>query len=243
MINILIPLAGSNQFFNSSDYLYPKLLVEINQKTIIDYVINNLNSIKEEKQFIFIVSTEDIKKYHLHNILNLLTNHKCKIIELENSTKGALCSSLMAIDYINNEDSLLISNSDQLINSNLNEVIDHFKTYDGGVISFNSIHPRWSYVKLDNNGFIIQTAEKKPISKNAIAGFYYFKNGRDFCSSAMNVIRKDSNLNGLYYISSSLNEMVLDNKKLMVYELDINQYHTFYTPQKIKDYERLLQCQ
>ena len=242
MINILIPLAGSNQFFNEAEYPYPKPLIEINNKTMIEHVINNFNSIKEEKQFIFIVNNDDCKKFHLDNVLNLLTNYNCKIIKINNETKGAACSAMMAIKFVNDDNSLIIANADQLFDDNLEEIKDFFKDVDGGVISFDSIHPRWSYARLDDESFIAETAEKRPLSKHAIAGFFYFKRGQDFIESAMNMIKKDANVNGLYYISSTLNEMVLKNKKLIVKTIDNNKYHTFYSPQKIQEYERFTSC-
>jgi len=242
MINILIPLAGQNQFFPEAEYPFPKPLIELNGKTMIELVINNFDSVKEEKQFIFIVNSVDCKKYHLDNVLNLLTNEKCKIIKINNKTKGAACSAMMAIEYINNHDSLVIANADQLFDDDMSEIINSFKDVDGGVVSFESIHPRWSYARVDENNYIVETAEKRPLSKNAIAGFFYFKNGKDFIDSAMNMIKKDANVNELYYISPTLNEMVLNNKKLIVKTIDNNKYHTFYTPQKVQEYERLKQC-
>jgi len=242
MINILIPLAGTNQFFSENEYPYPKPLIEINDKTMIEHVISNFDSIKKDKQFIFIVNNEDCKKYHLDNVLNLLTYNTCKIIKINKETKGAVCSAMMAIEYINNDTPLIIANADQLFNDNLEDLISDFYDYDGGVISFDSIHPRWSYARLDEGNYIVETAEKRPLSKHAIAGLFYFKEGKDFISSAMNMIKKDVNINGLYYISPTLNEMVLQNKKLIIKKIDNDKYHTFYTPQKIQEYERLKQC-
>ena len=242
MINILIPLAGSNQFFNEAEYPYPKPLIEINNKTMIEHVINNFESIKKQKQFIFIVNSEDCRKFHLDNVLNLLTNNTCKIIKIDNETKGAACSAMMAIEYINNDSPLIIANADQLFDDNLENIISTFKDVDGGIISFESIHPRWSYVRVDDENNILETAEKRPLSKHAIAGLFYFTNGKDFISSSMSMIKKDANLNGLYYISPTLNEMVLENKKLTIKVIDNNKYHTFYTPKKIEEYERLKQC-
>jgi NDP-sugar pyrophosphorylase family protein len=239
MINILIPLAGSNQFFNESEYPYPKPLIEINNKTMIEHVINNFDTIKEEKQFIFIVNSVECATYHLDNVLNLLTDNRCKIIKIDHQTKGAACSAMMAIEYINNDEKLIIANADQLFDDNLNDIISNFKDLDGGVIVFDSIHPRWSYARVDNNNYIVETAEKRPLSKNAIAGLFYFKYGKDFIESAMSMIQKDASVNELYYISPTLNEMVLQNKKMMIYKIDNDKYHTFYTPQKIQEYERL----
>ena len=242
MINILIPLAGKNQYFSETDYPFPKPLIEFNGKTMIEHIIDNFSSIQKEKQFIFIVNSEDCKKYHLDNVLNILTNHTCKIIKLDNETKGAACSAMMAVAYIDNDTPLIISNADQLFDICLDEVILNFDNNDAGVITFESIHPRWSYVRLDSENKVTETAEKRPISKSAIAGFYYFKNGKDFVSSSSKMIKKDASVNGLYYVSPVLNEMVLENKTINIFKIENEKYHTFYTPQKIKEYERLISC-
>ena len=242
MINILIPLAGKNQFFPEAEYPFPKPLIEFNGKTMIEHIIDNFSSIQKEKQFIFIVNSEDCKKYHLDNVLNILTEYKCKIIKLDNETKGAACSAMMAVEYIDNDIPLIISNADQLFDICLDEVISNFDNSDAGVITFESIHPRWSYVRLDSENKVTETAEKRPISKSAIAGFYYFKNGKDFISSSSKMIKKDASVNGLYYVSPVLNEMVLENKIIDIFKIENEKYHTFYTPQKIKEYERLMSC-
>lgn len=240
MINILIPLAGKNQFFPEAECPFPKPLIEFNGKTMIEHIIDNFSTIQKEKQFIFIVNSEDCKKHHLDNVLNILTNHTCKIIKLDNETKGAACSALMAVEHIDNEIPLIISNADQLFDICLDEVISSFDNSDAGVITFESIHPRWSYVRLDSENRVTETAEKRPISKSAIAGFYYFKNGSDFINSSSKMIKKDASVNGLYYVSPVLNEMVLENKTINVFKIENTKYHTFYTPQKIKEYERLM---
>lgn len=242
MINILIPLAGKNQFFSEAEYLFPKPLIEFNGKTMIEHIIDNFSSIQKEKQFIFIVNSEDCKKYHLDNVLNILTNHTCKIIKLDAETKGAACSAMMAVEYIDNDTPLVIANADQLFDICLDEVINSFDNYDAGVITFESVHPRWSFVRLNGENRVIETAEKRPISKSAIAGFYYFKKGRDFISSSSKMIKKDASVNGLYYISPVLNEMVLENKEINIFKIENAKYHTFYTPQKIKEFERLMSC-
>jgi NDP-sugar pyrophosphorylase family protein len=240
MINVLIPLGGLSTFFDSDEYPFPKPLIEINGKLMIEMVIENYAQVREPHRFIFIVPQNDCKKYHLDDTLNLLTDSNCEIVLLGNETKGAACSALMAIDHIDSGDKLLISNGDQFIDADMNEVFSFFdeRGSDGGVISFRAVHPKWSYVRLDEKGEIVETAEKRPISNNAIAGFYYFRHGTDFVRSAMRSIEKDASVNGIYYISPTLNEMVLENKKLDVYRIDTRQYYSFYSPQKIKEFEK-----
>jgi len=242
MINVIIPLAGKQQFFTESEYIYPKPLIEINGKTMIEYVIKNLNEIKEEKQFIFIVNSDDVKNYHMDNIFKLLTDDNCKIVEVKKETKGAACSVLMGIEYIYNDSELIIANPDQLFDNILGNVMNSLRGYDASILSFNSIHPRWSYARLDESGNIIETAEKRPISKNAIAGLFYFRKGSDFVESAMNMIRKDANVNGSYYVAPTLNEMVLKNKMLNIVKIDNESYHIFSSPQTIKEYENFLKA-
>ena len=238
MINVLMPMASKNQFFPENEYPYPRFLIEFNGKTMIEHVINNLSSIAEDVQFIFIVNEEDCKKYHLDNILGLLTENKSKIIKINSETKGAACSALLAIEHIDNDTPLVISNADQVFDSSLSDAVNALKKNDGGAICFESVHPRWSYVRTDEGGNITETAEKRPISKKAIAGFYYFSHGKDFVQSAMQMIKKDASVNGLFFIAPVLNEMVLDGKKMDVFTIDNESYHTFYKPAKIQEYER-----
>lgn len=240
MIKILIPLGGKSQFFGE-DYPFPKSVIDIAGVPMIQLVLENFLKMKNDKRFIFILKEEDVRQYHIDNVVKLLTNNNCDLVTLTGETKGAVCSALMAIDHINNDDELIIANGDQIIDADFDEFIETFRKrkVDGGVVCFESIHPKFSYVKLEN-GKIIETAEKKPISKNAIAGFYYFKKGSDFVDSAMESIRNDAHVNGAYFIAPTYNYMVLKDKNLEIIKITNDKYHSFYSPQKIAEYEKLL---
>lgn len=241
MINVLIPMAGKSLYFSENEYPYPKPLIEIGHKTVIEHVILNLSSIDTTRvRFIFVLNSADCRKYHLDSTLNIITDHKCQIIRLENETRGAACSALMAISHIANDKPLIIANSDQIFEIPLENLIPGFKDSDAGVMTFESVHPRWSYVRLDENQQVVETSEKRPISRDAIAGLYYFKHGRYFVESAMRMIQKDSSVNNSFFISPTLNEMILMGKKITTIKVDADKYHTFYTPQKIKEYEAQL---
>lgn len=86
-------------------------------------------------------------------------------------------------------------------------------------------------------GEIVEVAEKRPLSKNAIAGFYYYKRGSDFVSAAKSALLKQNNLEGRYYISASMNELILTGKKVGYFDIKKEQYKSFYSPAKIKEYE------
>ena len=235
MVNILIPSMGKSLFFKKN--FFPKPMIEISGKTMLEHVVENYEEIKE-KHFIFVFDKKDCSGFHLDDSAKLLTGNDTDIITLGASTSGALCTCLMAVKSINNEEPLIITNCDQTIDVDYNDVLEKFQKLDvkAGVITFDSIHPRWSYAKVVDDE-VVEVAEKRPLSKHAIAGFYYFRYGKDFIEAAKKVILKDNNYNGNYYISASLNEIILDNGKIGYYEVSRDQYNTFYSPEKIKEFE------
>lgn len=237
MINILLPTMGTSSFFK--DNFFPKPLYEINGKTMIEMVIDDYNSL-ETNNFVFVFLEDDCLRFHLDDSVRILSP-KSKVIKLKNQTAGALCTCLMAIEYIDNDIPLLIANSDQIIEVDYNKVINHFKETDAdaGVITFPNIHPRWSYARKSEDR-VVEVAEKRPLSKDAIAGFYYYKKGSDFVKAAKEAILKQNCLDERYYISASINEIILMGKKVGFYDIDKDQYKSFYSPAKIKEYEEKL---
>jgi len=235
-INILIPLAGTNPLFPINDFPFSKPLVEIDGKPIIQLAIENLQTIDRDIHFIFLVKVEDCKKYFLDHVLRILTDNKSTIVKIDNNTKGAACSALLAIDEIDNDIPLIISNGDQIFNEDLNKIIDYLSTFDAGVVCTTSVHPRWSFIRTEGDE-VIETAEKRPISKDAIAGIFFYKKGSYFVNSAMEIIKKDANYNDMYYISSTINELILENKRVGFYKIPKEKYECFYSPEKIKEYE------
>ncbi len=159
---------------------------------------------------------------------------------LNEKTAGALCSCLLAIDQIDPDEPVVIANFDQIFEIDLAQVIARFEAQeaDAGVITFDSIHPRWSYVSVDEQGRCRQFCEKTVVSRHAIAGFYYFRRGADFVEAAKWSIRRGDDLNGDFFIAPILNYFVLNARKLATAAVRTGAYHSFYTPQKIEAFER-----
>ena len=86
----------------------------------------------------------------------------------------------------------------------------------------------------------MEAAEKRPISRNAIAGFYYFRRGRDFVEAAMSSIYKDSNVGGQYFIAPTLNEMILIQKKIVSFTIESQNYYPLLSQKKIDQCEEFL---
>jgi bifunctional N-acetylglucosamine-1-phosphate-uridyltransferase/glucosamine-1-phosphate-acetyltransferase GlmU-like protein len=238
MLKIIIPLGGSSELFSNAGYYYPKPLIEINGSTMIEMVLKQPSAIEKEKQFIFIIKEEDAVKFHLDNTLKLLSPG-CEIIKLKKPAKGGLCSALMAIDKINENDSILILNGDQILDVDFNLLNNYWQEQQAsaGIVTFNSVHPRWSYARIEN-AEVVQTAEKNPISQHSIAGYYYFEKAAGFFKASYESIKNDVQLDGNFFISPVINQYVLTNKKVKAFSIEANLYHSFYSPQMIAEYER-----
>lgn len=238
MINVLLPMAGSSDYFDRRLYPYPLPLIEVSGRPMIERVIDNLSEIGDECRFLFVVKGEDCRRFHLDSTLMLLAPRGSEVIQLQGETKGALCSSLIAISHIDNDQPLVIANSDQLFDGVLSSAISELMESgcDAGCLCFNSVHPRWSYVRLAN-GRVVEASEKKPISKNAIAGFYYFRTGSMFVRAAMQTIVNDVSVDGRYYIAPVFNEIVLEGGEIRPILIPQEKYHSFYTPQRIDEYK------
>ncbi len=240
MLKIIIPLAGGSELFSNAGYAYPKPLIDMQGRPMIEWVLTNPAKIGVPHQFIFIIKEDDVLKYHIDNTLKLLSPG-AEIVRIKRPAKGGLCSVLMAIDKIEADDSLLILNSDQVIDIDFSQLLNVWQKQGAaaGLVTFPSVHPRWSYARIENEE-VVQTAEKNPISKHAIAGYYYFEKAGDFLKAAFQSIKKDVQLDGMFYISPVINEFVLMNKKVKLFSIETGQYHSFYSPQMLTEFERTL---
>jgi dTDP-glucose pyrophosphorylase len=240
-MQVLVLLAGSSEAFSDKGYTYPKYLVEINGKPLIEYVINTIKDLCNAK-FIFAVLKEDCEKFHLDSVIDLLIP-SAKIVQIEQVARGAACTALLAIEYIHNDEPLLIINGDQIVDVDIFKAIQQFQAenLDGGIITFDSVHPRWSYVRLNDENLVIEASEKRPISKYATAGTYYFRKGSDFIKATMSMIEKDANVNGLYYVCPSYNEMILNQAKIGTYHIEREKYISVATPEGIENFKKYLE--
>ena len=146
----------------------------------------------------------------------------CKIVIVDKVTEGAASTTLLAKDAINNENPLIISNSDQFIDWDTNETLYNFigEETDGGIVTFESTHPKWSYAKVGDDGYVNEVAEKNPISDNATVGIYYWKKGSDYVKYAEEMIQKDIRVNNEFYVCPVYNQAIEDNKKIKIHKID-----------------------
>ncbi len=217
-MNVLIPMAGAGSRFQQAGYTFPKPLIEVNGKPMIQLVVENLNI---DATHIFVVQKEHYEKYNLNYLLNLVSPG-CKIIQVDGMTEGAACTTLLAKKFIDNDDPLVFANSDQFLDWDSNEFMYSMEAeeIDGGMLTFTATHPKWSFAKTNKDGLVTEVAEKKPISSTATAGIYYWKHGKDYVKYAEQMIEENIRFNNEFYVCPVFNQAIKDGKKIKTFHFD-----------------------
>ena len=231
-LNVLIPMAGAGSRFQQAGYTFPKPLIEVKGKPMIQVVVENLNI---KANFIYVVQKEHREKYNLDTLLNLITPG-CKIVQTEGITEGAACTALLAKEFIDSNNPLFFANSDQFCEWDSNEFLYKMNetNADGGIVSFRATHPKWSFAKVDEQGLVTEVAEKNPISDIATVGYYYWKHGSDFVKYSEQMIKNDVRVNGEFYVCPVFNEAIADGKEIRTF--DIPKMWGLGTPEDLKEY-------
>ena len=226
-MTVLIPMAGAGSRFEKAGYTFPKPLIEVNGKPMIQVVVDNIN-LKNEKH-VYIVQKEHYERYALNYLLPLITPD-CEIVQVENVTEGAACTTLLAKEFIDNDEPLLISNSDQFIEWGIG--IPTKSSFDAAIYTFEATHPKWSFAKVGDDGYVEEVAEKKPISNIATVGIYYWQKGSDYVKYAEQMIEKNIRVNNEFYVCPVFNEAIGDGKQVIT--TDVNKMWGLGTPEDLK---------
>lgn len=228
-MKVLIPMAGlGHRFAEYSDL--PKPLIDVNGQPMISRVLDNLDL---PGQHIFIVRTE-----HLTILEPLLKQHRPTsiIITVDKVTDGAACTCLLAKEYIDNDQHLVIANCDQLMNWDselfLNAI--HMTDVDGYILTFKSDSPKHSYAKINRHGYVTRVAEKEVISNIATCGVYHWSKGSYMVEACEQMISKNIRCKGEFYLCPSYNEMI--DKGLIVKTFPVIRQHPIGTPEDLEEY-------
>ena len=241
MFNIVVPMAGRGTRFLKEDYKQPKPLIPILGKPMVQVVINNIKP-KMKHRFIFLCLKEHIVKYKIDEKLKKWASD-CKIVVVDKVTEGAACTVLLAKKYINNNDALMIANSDQWVNIDINGYLAEMdrQKADGLIMTFHASDPKWSYVKLDKKGNVIGIVEKQVVSNEATVGIYNFRHGKDFVESAEEMISKNLRVNNEFYVAPVYNELINKNKKIVIYDIgkELRGMYGLGTPPDLEKFVKL----
>jgi len=224
-MNVLIPMAGLGQRFQISGYSKPKPLIDIFGKPMIERVMDSLKG--PHINYIFVAQQE-----HANMGLADFLSPIGKVVWLNELTEGAACTTLLAKEYINNDEELVVANCDQYMEWNFEDFLSHSKKFDGCLVTFNSTNPHHSYAKTKGN-LVIEVAEKIVISDKASAGIYYFKNGNQYVKGVEQMIEKNIRTNNEFYICPVYNELIQSGLTISTYNIDVLKKHMLGTPEEL----------
>jgi dTDP-glucose pyrophosphorylase len=234
-MRLLVLMAGDSEAFAAAGHAYPKNLVEIDGLPLVQRVIESLTDlIDTSTQTTVLVRESENRQFHTGDIVRLIAPDTT-VLQVPDLTSGAACTALLAIEHLVRDESLLIVNGDQLLTDDLLPIVAGFDVngLDGGIVTFDGVHPRWSYVRTDDDGLVLEAAEKRPISRQATAGVYWFRRAGDFIDGAMSMMRKDADVDGRFYVCPVYNELVLSGRRIGTHQVERDRYFPLSSPQGV----------
>jgi NDP-sugar pyrophosphorylase family protein len=241
-MNILIPMAGEGSRFKKAGFEKPKPLIDVGGKPMIKWVVDNVGI---DGKYIFIVQKKHTIEYpYLEGELKNMASD-VEVITVDGLTEGAACTALLAEKLINNDDPLLICNSDQWIDWDSEHFLSFVKrkNCDGALLSFFSDSPKHSYARYNyNTRLITEVAEKQVISNFATVGIYYWKTGASFVECTNQMIKKNLRVNNEFYLCPAYNELIFSKDgKVELYP--ICDMRGMGTPKELERFLHLLELE
>ncbi|PKT77031.1 glycosyltransferase family 2 protein [Helicobacter winghamensis] len=235
-MNILIPAAGAGSRFAKEGYEKPKPFIDVLGKPMIVRVLENLNV--DNAHYIII-----LQKTHLEQEKELCNkiskDYNVSFVSVESLTEGTACSVLYARELINNNTPLMIANSDQIIDIDINEYINDCKNrnLDGSILCFKDKEksPKWSFVRM-NGELITEVKEKEVISDIATVGIYLFSKGSLFMDSAIDMIARNERVNNEFYTAPTYNYAIKNGARIGCFLMEFEQMHGIGTPTDLEKY-------
>jgi len=232
--NIVVPMAGRGSRFTEQGYTDSKPFIDVNGKPMIQRVIENLNiEFDSNYEFVIICLQEDFDKYDFRIFDDIIGHTEYKVICLEDVTEGAAQTLLEAKDIIDNDTPMLSFNTDQMIDYD-SDMWKSLERFDGGIPCFWGDSEDWSYARCSQDGYVEEVAEKKVISNDATAGYYYWSKGSDYVKYARQMIEENSRTNNEFYVAPVYNWAIKDGKKIAIYMVD--KIYELGTPEYLEEY-------
>jgi hypothetical protein len=235
IVNVIV-LAAGRWGCSEQAREYPLCLEEFDGLSVLGHIVKSTNNFISA-QYTFAFLEDEDKRYHLQNIASLLVPG-AKCVQVTQLSQGSACTALLVACQLKQDAELIIISTNEVLDLNLAVVVNEFRSrsLDGGLLSFHSSHPRYSYVRLDDNGLVMEVAQRNPISFNATAGFFWYSSTSLFVESAKSMIRKDAHIEGSYFLAPTFNELVLRQKKIGIKEIDLSNYKPLKSEQQLNNY-------
>mgnify|MGYP001770645480 CR=1 FL=1 len=217
-MNFVIPMAGEGSRFQKAGFQKPKMLIEAHGKTLLEWSVDSL-PLELCTNLIFIGLENHKYQYNLESFIKSKyssSSYNLNFIWLKEITRGQAETVYKAKELVDFKIDLLIFNIDTFFKSETLKKNLLRNDIDGLLGAFKSDKDRFSYAKLDNKGFVIETAEKVVISNYALTGLYHFKYPKDFFDICSFYIENNILYKNEFYIAPMYNELIKHGKKFII---------------------------
>ena len=214
LTSTVITAAGNSlNVFIPSGFGLPKSLIPIGSAPLLVQAIKAYSHSLENTTVA--INIEEDKEFgiagELHNYLPGVN-----ICKVQDKVAGALISALIAVKDCDPEGPLVIASGDSVFTGDIGAALEDFQVRElsAAALVFPSNNPRWSYLRLNGDGDVIEVAEKKVVGKYATTGFFYFQSVRLFVEAATWVLVNNVNYQGRFYVSAAMNYLISRGGKL-----------------------------
>ncbi|HKU19065.1 MAG TPA: glycosyltransferase family 2 protein [Candidatus Saccharimonadales bacterium] len=238
-LQIVLPMVGLGSRFANAGFATPKPLIEVDGMPMFRKALSSLEDIKAKKRYVFVIRQEHVDTQKLDTLITKALPEAEIVVVLE-VTRGAAESVLAAKPKLNAQDALISLDCDlwfesasyyKMVQDSLTGVSD----IDGGVLTFPSNDPKYSYAAVDEKGMVTRTAEKQVISNSATTGAYFFAKAGTFTTHAEALLAKPlSETMKEYYISFVYGLLLADGGKVQA--ATVNKFASFGTPEELDAY-------
>lgn len=233
-MKIVLPIAGRGSRFKKEaernpEFNKPKPIINTKGYPMVRWATGSLPFVEHKGQhvtgeprvtardLVFVALREHKDSHAIDEVLKSIYGDDVNIVFIDEVTRGAAETVLKAKEYINNDEPLLVSDSDHFLDGQaLAQGIKDNPGIDGliPVFKVEDKNPKWSYSKTDESGYVRQVAEKNPISEWANIGAYYFGKGRDFVAAAEEMINNAEYTNNEFYLAPVYNKLIRNGAKI-----------------------------
>jgi NDP-sugar pyrophosphorylase family protein len=219
MLNIVLPIAGRGNRFVVAGYAQPKPLIPIHGSPMIATVVRNVRP-RCPHRFIFVALAEHLERAGMRDALTAAAPGAV-IVPVDQVTEGAACTVLLARKYIDSDDPLMLANSDQWVDIDIDDYLASMdrQRADGLIMTMNADDPKWSFVGLNGKRLVTRVVEKEVISNEATVGIYNFRRGSDFVRAAEQMIAKNMRVNNEFYVAPTYNQLIEEGARIAIYNV------------------------
>jgi UDP-N-acetylglucosamine diphosphorylase / glucose-1-phosphate thymidylyltransferase / UDP-N-acetylgalactosamine diphosphorylase / glucosamine-1-phosphate N-acetyltransferase / galactosamine-1-phosphate N-acetyltransferase len=205
---VVIPMAGRGSRFSDAGFDTPKPLIEVAGKPMILWALESLRGISFDK-IIFVALREHNERYRIDKLLRKVNGWATEFVFIDQVTRGQLCTVLKASEYFDDKGDVLIAASDSYIKSDIGSDISARRNLCSGLISVISLPgDQWSFARADDNGRVVEVAEKKRISDHCSTGLYYFSRSSYLQSFGQHIIMNNETTRNEFYVIPVYQKMI-----------------------------------